>query len=164
MSAPADDKKDKSVAAATAAAATGVAASVAAAGAAANDKKKRRRRRRRKGQRLKFTISCTRPVEDGIMDPASLERFLHEKIKVNGKPGMLADKVSISREKTKIQVVVVPPFSKRYLKYLTKKFLKKQQLRDWLRVVAVDKATYELKYFNISEAEDMLAQSDEGDE
>ena len=26
-------------------------------------------------------------------------------------------------------------FSKRYLKYLTKKFLKKNQLRDWIRYV-----------------------------
>ena len=40
--------------------------------------------------------------------------------------------------------------SKRYLKYLTKKFLKKNQIRDWLRVIAVDKATYELRYFNIA--------------
>ena len=50
-----------------------------------------------------------------------------------------------------VTVVVEPavPFSKRYLKYLTKKFLKKNQLRDWLRVVADSKGTYTLKYFNI---------------
>jgi len=40
------------------------------------------------------------------------------------------------------------------LKYLTKKFLKKQQLRDWLRVVASTKNSYELRYFNIQENED----------
>jgi large subunit ribosomal protein L22e len=28
-------------------------------------------------------------------------------------------------------------FSKKYLKFLTKKYLKKKTLRDWLRVVAV---------------------------
>lgn len=45
----------------------------------------------------------------------------------------------------------------RYLKYLTKKYLKKQQLRDYLHVVANSqmKNTYELRYFNIN--------ADEGD-
>ena len=46
------------------------------------------------------------------------------------------------------------PFSKRYLKYLTKKYLKKQQLRDWMRVVAVNKVTYEIKYFDINQDEE----------
>ena len=45
-------------------------------------------------------------------------------------------------------------FSKRYLKYLAKKFLKKTQMRDFLRVVSTNKNTYELKYFNIQENED----------
>jgi glycopeptide antibiotics resistance protein len=37
----------------------------------------------------------------------------------------------------------------RYLKYLTKKYLKKNNLRDWLRVVASGKDTYELRYFQV---------------
>jgi large subunit ribosomal protein L22e len=37
---------------------------------------------------------------------------------------------------------------------LTKKYLKKHQLRDWLHVVAVNKTTYELKYFNIQDEAD----------
>jgi large subunit ribosomal protein L22e len=44
--------------------------------------------------------------------------------------------------------------SARYLKYLTKKYLKKNNLRDWLRVVASDKETYELRYFQISQEDD----------
>ena len=31
--------------------------------------------------------------------------------------------------------------------YLTKKYLKKQQIRDFLRVIASNKSTYELRYF-----------------
>ena len=44
----------------------------------------------------------------------------------------------------------------RYLKYLTKKYLKKNNLRDWLRVVAPPslKDTYELRYFQINNDED----------
>jgi len=88
------------------------------------------------------------------------EKFLHDRIKVNGKAGVLGDAVKITREKTKINVTAVAPFSKRYLKYLTKKYLKKQQLRDWLRVVATNKTTYQLRYFNIHDADG----DDEGEE
>lgn len=40
-----------------------------------------------------------------------------------------------------------------YMKYLTKKFLKKHELRDWLRVIANSKDAYELRYFNINQEE-----------
>lgn len=33
--------------------------------------------------------------------------------------------------------------------YRTKKFLKKQQLRDWLRVVSTSKGVYELRFYNV---------------
>jgi len=33
--------------------------------------------------------------------------------------------------------------------YSTKKYLKKQQLRDWLRVVSTSPGTYELRFFNV---------------
>lgn len=53
---------------------------------------------------------------------------------MNGKTGNLGDTVSIARDKAKLTVTAELPFSKRYLKYLTKKHLKKQQLREYLRV------------------------------
>ena len=43
------------------------------------------------------------------------------------------------------------PFSKRGVKFYVKKYLKKNGLREWLRVIASDKNTYTLKYFNIEE-------------
>uniref|UniRef100_A0A8C5WEQ9 Ribosomal protein L22 like 1 n=1 Tax=Leptobrachium leishanense TaxID=445787 RepID=A0A8C5WEQ9_9ANUR len=82
------------------------------------------------------------------------EQFLKEKVKVNGKTGNLGNTVRIERLKTKITVLSEKQFSKRYLKYLTKKYLKKNNLRDWLRVVASDKETYELRYFQISQDEE----------
>ncbi|KAJ1383450.1 Ribosomal protein L22e [Sesbania bispinosa] len=102
-----------------------------------------------------FTIDCAKPVEDKIMDIASLEKFLQERIKVGGKAGALGDTVSVTREKTKIIVTSDSNFSKRYLKYLTKKYLKKHNVRDWLRVIASnkDRNIYELRYFNIAENE-----------
>jgi large subunit ribosomal protein L22e len=102
----------------------------------------------------KFTIDCWQPVEDKVLDAASFEKYLHDKIKVNGKAGALGTKVTITRDKTKISVNAELPFSKRYLKYLSKKYLKKQQLRDFLHVVASSKGSYELRYFKISSAGD----------
>ncbi|KFD54615.1 hypothetical protein M514_04560, partial [Trichuris suis] len=98
----------------------------------------------------KFFIECSHPVEDGIMNAGDFENFLRERIKVNGKTGNLGNNILIELQKTRLCVTADVPFSKRYLKYLTKKYLKKQALRDWLRVVALDKDTYELRYFQIS--------------
>lgn len=65
--------------------------------------------------------------------------------------------VEIVRDSSGQKVVVTGntiAYPKRYLKYLTKKFLKKNQLRDWLHVVASDKQTYQLRYFNIGQDEE----------
>lgn len=43
------------------------------------------------------------------------------------------------------------PFSKRYLKYLTKKHLKKNSFENFLRVVATSKDTYSLRYFKVDQ-------------
>lgn len=93
-------------------------------------------------------------------------KFLVARIKVNGKTGQLADNVEVKFDKSKIIVKADIPFSKRYLKYLTKKYLKKQHLRDWVRVVATDKNTYELRYYSISDSadEEEDGDDDEGDE
>ncbi|KAL4680910.1 hypothetical protein H8959_022851 [Pygathrix nigripes] len=110
---------------------------------------------KKKKQVLKFTLDCTHPVEDGIMDAANFEQFLQERIKVNGKAGNLGGGVvTIGRSKSKITVTSEVPFSKRYLKYLTKKYLKKNNLRDCLRVVANSKKSYELRYFQINQDEE----------
>merc|ERR1712230_4536 len=90
----------------------------------------------KKNQKItkKFVINATQPTQDRIFDPSAFATFLQQRIKV----------------------VAHKEFSGRYLKYLTKKFLKKQQLRDWLRVVSTSKGVYELRFFDVV--------NDEGDE
>merc|ERR1712200_273604 len=110
--------------------------------------------KKKKKLNLKFTIDCTHPVEDGIMNPADFETFLKQKIKVNNKVGNLGGHVQVELAKNKITVSFEIAYSKRYLKYLTKKYLKKNNLRDWLRVVANAKNCYELRYFNINNEEE----------
>jgi large subunit ribosomal protein L22e len=126
-------------------------------------------------------INASQPVSDKIFDLSAFEKFLHDRIKVEGRVGNLGDSVQISQPGDgKIEVVTHIPFSGRYLKYLlvlpyylfwngdifrwgvnglanttqpqnyrTKKFLKKQQLRDWLRVVSTSKGVYELRFYNV---------------
>ena len=83
---------------------------------------------------------------------------MHDRIKVEGKTGQLGDNVKIHRDGASSVITLVrrfclPPssqlgdksitvtsniaLSKRYLKYLTKKFLKKNSLRDWIRYVSL---------------------------
>ena len=73
---------------------------------------------------------------------------------VDGKKGNLGNKILLTSDKKVITVTANIDFSKRYLKYLSKKFLKKSELRDWLRVVATEKDSYTLRYFDINNEDD----------
>ena len=95
-------------------------------------------------------ILCTLLFFTLLLIPFFQSAFLQKKIKVAGKAGNLSNAVKVTLGKTKITIqTTVPTFKKRYVKYLTKKFLKKNMLRDWLRVVAAKNNVYELRYFNI---------------
>ena len=104
-----------------------------------------------------FIINATQPTQDRIFDPSAFATFLQQRIKVDGRTGNLGDNITVNNlGDGRIEVVAHQELSGRYLKYLTKKFLKKQQLRDWLRVVSTAKGEYSLKFFNVvgDEAED----------
>jgi large subunit ribosomal protein L22e len=80
--------------------------------------------------------------------------FLQSNIKVGGKTNALGDlvKVDVPASGTKVTVTTTAPLAKRYLKYLTKKYLKKNSLREYMRVIATSKGGYELRYFKVGEA------------
>lgn len=105
----------------------------------------------------KFTLNCDAAVRDSLIDTEDLKTYLHSHIKVDNKTGNFekVDKatgevvryVTITNDLTEITVEVMLPFKKRYLKYLTKRYICMAQLRDFIRVVAVGKKAYALKYF-----------------
>lgn len=41
----------------------------------------------KKTKQQKYVIDCTKPVQDKIMDISTFEKFLTDRIKVNGKTG-----------------------------------------------------------------------------
>jgi len=129
--------------------------STAAAAAAAHTEKKaptiKKKKTAVKAVNLKFTVDCTEPAADEIFDIASFEKFLQDRIKIGGKTGVLGDVVTITRDGSVITVQSKTHYSKRYFKYLTKKFLKKQMLRDYIRVIAKGKQGYFLRYFNFNQ-------------
>ena len=102
---------------------------------------------------LKFTINCKLTIEDNIIVLKDFEQYLASHIKVNNKPGALGKSITVNSDGSNIVVESSIPFSKRYLKYLTKKYLKKQELKEFLRVIATSKNSYELRYFKIQNEE-----------
>ena len=103
---------------------------------------------------LKFTIDCAKVVEDKVLIMRDFEKYLRERIKVDGKKGNLGTAISLTSSSTGITLVSEIPFSKRYLKYLTKKYLKKVKIAEYLRVVATEKSKYELRYLKIHNDEE----------
>lgn len=66
-----------------------------------------------------FVINASQPASDKIFDVSAFEKFLHDRIKVEGRVGNLGDKINISQSGDgKVEVVAHIPFSGRYLKYL----------------------------------------------
>jgi len=111
----------------------------------------------------KFVIDCTLPAEDQLFNCLDFEKFLKERIKVQGKTSNFGNALNIERgdKNSKIVVNASIPFSKRYLKYLTKKYLKKNLLRDTLRVISTSREGYELRYFQIGNEADEDEEADE---
>ena len=101
----------------------------------------------------KFVINCKMPIEDGVIVLSDFESYLTQRIKVDGKTGNLGSNITVTKEKDTLVVESKIDLSKRYLKYLTKKYLKKQSMREYLRVVATSKNTYELRYLQVDNEE-----------
>merc|ERR1719198_1660814 len=92
----------------------------------------------------KFVLNCKLPIEDNVIVLKDFESYLAQHIKVENKTGNLGSSVTVSTDRDSIVVESKIPFSKRYLKYL-----RKQELKEFLRVIATSKNAYELRYFKI---------------
>merc|ERR1712194_607818 len=106
---------------------------------------------------IKYHIKCAKPVDDEIFDLATFQSFLTQKIKVDGRVGNVKDDGLVQCElnvaDSILTIISQVDFSKRYLKYLTKKYLKANGLRDYIRVLADSKNSYELRYYTIQDNE-----------
>ena len=103
----------------------------------------------------KFQIDLNQAVSNNLLSLEAASKYLTQNIKVNGLKGKLADYVKVSqtdkRDKQKNTLVVsvdnTMKFSKRYVKYLIKKFLKRENISLYLRVISNGSSGYLVKLF-----------------
>lgn len=68
---------------------------------------------------VQFIINASQPASDKIFDVSAFEKFLNERIKVEGRVGNLGDTIQISQQGDgKIEIIAHNELSGRYLKYL----------------------------------------------
>jgi len=89
-----------------------------------------------------------------ILDIKEFRDFLKARIKVGGKAGNLGTAITVGIQKTKIAVTSEIPISKKYIKYLTKKFITKTGAREYIRVVMQNKDSYELRFYDAREEDE----------
>ena len=108
----------------------------------------------------KVKIDCSTPLNDGVIDGAALVDFaeyLTKRIKINGKTENLGNLVTVNTDDAAGDVVVETAvhLSKRYIKYLAKKFLARKIIttdsnsttwRSLFRIQADKRDSFKLKY------------------
>lgn len=126
----------------------------------------------------KAIINCTLATAHGLFNVTEFAEFLQQRIKVNGKMGKRQTAVTVrlagdnivvttphatqlKRHRTwSRKLTLADAFSTRYLKYLTKKFICKSELRDVIRCVSTDFSlasrskggkgqSFEIRYTNV---------------
>lgn len=104
----------------------------------------------------KYTVNFDEPVSSSLHSLEAAKKYLDDHIKVNGVKKNLGESVKISvmdkKEKQKNTILVQADtkmkFSKRYIKYLVKKFLKRENIASYLRVISSTSNSYTVRVFN----------------
>ena len=108
----------------------------------------------------KYTIDFNGPVENNLLTLESALKYLQSNMKLNGIKGKLGDSILInSTEKTdkaKNTIVISVDnkleFSKKYLKYLVKKYLKREGIGNFLNVSSTSPNAYTVKIIKKNES------------
>ena len=108
----------------------------------------------------KYTIDLNAPVENNLLTLESALKYLESNMKLNGLKGKLGDSIKINNtektDKAKNTLVIsvdnTLEFSKKYLKYLMKKFLKREGIGKFLTVSSTSPNAYTVKIIKKNEA------------
>lgn len=108
----------------------------------------------------KFTVDFSSPVENSLLTLESALKYLQTNMKVGGLKGKLGEQIKISatdkKDKNKNNLVINVDtslkFSKRYIRYLIKKFLKREGISRYLTVSSTAPAAYTVKVIRKNEA------------
>ena len=108
----------------------------------------------------KYSVDFSNPLENKLLTLESVLKFLQNNMKLNGLKGKLGKTILINtdekREKSKTSIVISVDssikFSKRYIRYLVKKFLKKEGVAKYLTLTATSPSAYIVKVIKKNEA------------
>ena len=108
----------------------------------------------------KYSVDFSNPLENKLLTLESVLKFLQNNMKLNGLKGKLGKTILINtdekREKSKTSIVISVDssikFSKRYIRYLVKKFLKKEGVAKYLTLSATSPSAYTVKVIKKNEA------------
>ena len=106
-----------------------------------------------------FSVDFNSPCSNNLLTLESAKKYLETNFKVNGLKGKIEGKIKVSmtdqKEKRKntivIQVDTKLQFSKRYIKYLVKKFLRREGIARFLTVSATSPNAYTVKVIKKNE-------------
>ena len=108
----------------------------------------------------KYTVDFSNPLENKLLTLESVLKYLQSNMKLNGLKGKLGKSILINtddkREKNKSNITISVDsslkFSKRYIRYLVKKFLKKEGVAKYLTLSATSPSAYIVKVIKKNEA------------
>ena len=99
----------------------------------------------------KFFVDFSEPLDNKLLSIESAMKYLNSNMKIDVLKGNLKDfvKISVDDKRNKkcllIQVDNQMQFSKKYIKYLVKKFLKREGIVKYLTVLSNSPNSYEVK-------------------
>lgn len=108
----------------------------------------------------KYTVDFNSPVDNKLLTLEAALKYLQSNMKINGLKGKLADRIKINmtdkKDKNKNTLVIsfdtTLQFSKRYIRYLVKKFLKREGIARFLTVSSTAPGAYTVKVIKKNEA------------
>ena len=108
----------------------------------------------------KYLVDFSNPLENKLLTLESVLKYLQSNMKLNGLKGKLGKSILINtddkREKNKSNITISVDsslkFSKRYIRYLVKKFLKKEGVAKYLTLSATSPSAYTVKVIKKNEA------------
>ena len=108
----------------------------------------------------KYTVDFNSPVDNNLLTLESALKYMQSNMKINGLKGKLGNTIKISitdkKDRNKNTLVVSVDssiqFSKRYIRYLVKKFLKREGIARFLTVSSTSPNAYTVKVIKKNEA------------
>ena len=103
----------------------------------------------------KYTIDFSAPISNKLLTIESVSKYFELNMKLNGLKGKLGDSIKINisdKNNILIQVESTLEFSKKYIKYLTKKYLKKEGIEKFMTINANSPGGYIVKIIKKNEA------------